>query len=106
MTLERRAAATEIRVEGRRLSGVAMPYGEVSPSHRERFEPGSIRMADVVHLDIYHDPERAVAWLPDGGLEIAGDDDALHLDATLPPIVRLPMFDPARCQALVSNSVP
>ena len=60
---ERRAAAVELRVDGRKLSGVVMAYGEVSQSHRERFEPGSLRLADVVHLDLHHDPERAVAWL-------------------------------------------
>ena len=69
--VERRAALGEIRVEGRRLSGVVMRYGEVSPSHKERFEPGSLRMADTVHLDLNHDRERAVAWHPGGGLELS-----------------------------------
>ena len=86
MSIERRAALAEIRVEGRRLSGVVMKYGDVSPSHRERFEPGSLRFADVVHLDLFHDPERAVAWLPDGGLELRSEDEALYLAADLPPI--------------------
>ena len=85
MTVERRAAA-EIRVEGRRLTGVIMRYGEVSQSHRERFEPGSLRAAPVVHLDLHHDPERAVAWLPDGGLELRDEETALLLAADLPPI--------------------
>ena len=40
MAIERRAATVEIRVEGRKLSGVVMRYGAVSPSHRERFLPG------------------------------------------------------------------
>ena len=84
--VERRAAAVELRVEGRKLSGVVMRYGDVSPSHRERFEPGALRMADVVHLDLHHDPERAVAWLPDGGLELVDDDGTLRLVAELPPI--------------------
>ena len=84
--VERRAALGEIRVEGRRLSGVVIRYGEVSPSHRERFEPGSIRMADVVHLDLGHDRERVIAFMPNGGLELAGGDDAVELAAELPPI--------------------
>ena len=84
--VERRAALGEIRVEGRRLSGVVIRYGEVSPSHRERFEPGSIRMADVVHLDLGHDRERVIAYMPNGGLELAGGDDAIELAAELPPI--------------------
>ena len=84
--VERRAATVELRVEGRKLSGVVMRYGEISPSHRERFAPGSLRLANVVHLDLDHDPERAVAWLPDGGLDLASDDEAMRLSATLPPI--------------------
>ena len=86
MTAERRHAATELRVEGRRLSGVVMNYGEVSPSHRERFEPGSIRMAESVHLDLHHDVERAVAWHPGGGLTLDNGRDALTMRAELPPI--------------------
>ena len=37
--MERRTFGTEVRAEGRRLSGVVLAYGDVSPSHRERFEP-------------------------------------------------------------------
>ncbi len=86
MDTERRAALGEIRIEGRTISGVVMKYGEISPTHRERFEPGSIRMADVVHLNLFHDPERAVAWLPGGGLEMRDGDGSLELSAELPPI--------------------
>ena len=84
--LERRAALGEIRVEGRTISGVVMRYGEVSPTHKERFAPGSLRMADAVHLDLFHDPERAVAWHPGGGLELSDRGEALELSAELPPI--------------------
>ena len=86
MTAERRPGATELRVEGRRLSGTVMRYGEVSPSHRERFEPGSLRMAESVHLDLHHDVERAVAWHPGGGLTLDNGRDALTMRAELPPI--------------------
>ena len=86
MTVERRSAAVELRVEGRKLSGVVMNYGEVSPSHRERFEPGSLRMAESVHLDLHHDIERAVAWHPGGGLTLDNGRDALTMRAELPPI--------------------
>ena len=86
MTVERRTAAAELRVEGRRLSGVVMVYGEVSPSHRERFEPGSLRMAEAVHLDLDHDPERAAAWHPGGGLAIENGRDSVTMRAELPPI--------------------
>ena len=84
--VERRAALGEIRVEGRKLTGTVMRYGEVSPSHKERFAPGSLRMADAVHLDLNHDRERAVAWHPGGGLELADRGEALELSAELPPI--------------------
>ena len=84
--IERRAALGEIRVEGRKLTGTVIRYGEVSPSHRERFEPGAIRMAPAVHLDLYHDRERVIAYLPGGGLELREADGALELAAELPPI--------------------
>ena len=84
--MERRTFGTEVRAEGRRLSGVVLAYGDVSPSHRERFEPGAIRLADAVHLDLHHDIERAVAWHPGGGLELRQTRQALSMVATLPPI--------------------
>ena len=86
MEFERRLSGLELRAEGRRLSGVVMKYGDVSPSHRERFEPGALRMADSLHLDLFHDPERAIAWAPGGGLVLANGRDALTMRAELPPI--------------------
>ncbi len=83
--MERRAAG-EVRAEGRRLSGTVMRYGDISPSHRERFEPGSLRMAAAIPLNLFHDAERAVAWQPGGGLELRQGRDALRMTATLPPI--------------------
>ena len=84
--MERRIADIELRAEGRRLVGTILRFGDVSQTHRERFEPGSLRMAESVHLDLHHDPMRAVAWAPDGGLDLRFDDDGVHLDATLPPL--------------------
>ena len=84
--LERRAALGELRVEGRRLTGTVLRYGEVSPSHKERFAAGSIRMAGAVHLDLNHDRERVVAYSPGGGLELVDRGEALELSAELPPI--------------------
>ena len=84
--MERRIADIELRAEGRRLIGTVLRFGDVSSTHRERFAPGSLRMAESVHLDLHHDPMRAVAWAPDGGLELRFDDDGVHLDATLPPL--------------------
>ena len=76
----------EVRAQGRRLSGTALRFGDVSPTHRERFEPGAFRFAPAVHLDLFHDPERAVAWQPGGGLELRQDRESLSMTATLPPI--------------------
>ena len=90
--LERRAALGEIRVEGRKLTGTVLRYGEVSPTHKERFEPGAFRMAESVVLDLSHDRERALAWMPDGGLELQDTGDALELIADLP---RIPAADRA-----------
>ena len=63
-----------------------MKYGEVSASHRERFEPGAFRMADSVVLDLAHNREKALAWSPGGGLELSDRGEALELTAELPPI--------------------
>ena len=84
--VERRAAAAELRVEGRKLSGTVMHYNAISPSHRERFEPGSIRLAEAVHLDLHHDPLKAVAWHPGGGLILTNNREALTMRADLPPL--------------------
>ena len=84
--MERRFSDLEFRAEGRTVAGIAMRYGDISPTHRERFEPGAFRFADTVHLDIGHDPERALAWRPGGGLELDDGDDALRLSADLPGI--------------------
>ena len=83
--LERRHGG-ELRAEGRRLSGTVLAFGDISPSHRERFEAGAFSMAEVVHLDLFHDVERAVAWQPGGGLVLRQDRAALSLVAELPPI--------------------
>ena len=86
MRTERRAATTELRVAGRKLSGTVMVYGAVSPSHRERFEPGSLRLSENCWLDLYHDPLKAVAWHPGGGLILTNNREALTMRADLPPL--------------------
>ena len=86
MEFERRVSGIELRAEGRRLSGVVMKYGDISPSHRERFEPGALRMAESVYLDLHHDPERAIAWHPGGGLTLESGRAELKMTAVLPPI--------------------
>ena len=77
--VETREARAEIRAdpEKRTLAGVVMPYGRVSPSHRERFLPGSLRAAPRGLVHVAHDRSRPVAGWPDsvelreaaGGLE-------------------------------------
>ena len=84
--VERYLSEDEVRVENRRLSGVAIRYGDTAQSHRERFEPGSLRLDDVVVLDWEHDAMRALAWAPDGGLELVDGPDAMRMSAELPPI--------------------
>lgn len=84
--MSERRAVGELRAEGRRLSGTVLRYGEVSPSHRERFEPGALRMAEAVPLNLFHDAERAVAWHPGGGLALENGREALTMRAELPPI--------------------
>ena len=45
--VERYLTEDEVRAEGRRLSGVAIRYGDTAQSHRERFEAGSLRLDDA-----------------------------------------------------------
>ena len=59
--VERYLTKDEVRAEGRRLSGVAIKYGDVAQSHNERFLPGSLRLDDAVILDWEHDQNRALA---------------------------------------------
>ena len=78
----------EVRAEGRTLEGIVMNYGEVSPSHRERFLPGSIvRDGDVdVWLDLAHNPLQVVAY-EGAGLEFDRQRPiSLTMRAVLPRI--------------------
>ena len=76
----------EVRAENRRLSGTVVRYGDFSPSHRERFEPGSIAIADRVVMNLEHRKMEAVAWYPGGGLTLDDNGERLELRAELPPI--------------------
>ncbi len=57
----------EIRAEaaGRTLTGVLVPFGKVSPSHRERFLPGSLTPAPRGVINAAHDRSRAISGWPD-----------------------------------------
>lgn len=84
--IERRAFGLEVRAEGRRLSGTVMRYGDISPSHRERFSPGSLKLAAAVPVNLHHDREKAIGWHPGGGVKIDLDRTGVRLAADLPPI--------------------
>lgn len=60
MIAERRAGG-EVRVAGRTLTGIAMPYGTVSPDFRERFEPGAFGEVRAVDVNLQHDPAIVLA---------------------------------------------
>ena len=94
MSLERFYAGLELRAEGRRLVGPAIRYGEVSPSHRERFDAGAFDLSDgrTRWLDVGHDPERVIAHTDSGGLSLRDTSEALEVSATLP---RIPAADRA-----------
>lgn len=79
----------EVRAEGRVLSGTVLTYGEVSPSHRERFLPGALVREGHVWLDLEHDPTRVVAW-EGAGLTFDDTPQALTMRAELP---RIPAAD-------------
>ena len=81
MTPEHRAG-TEFRVSGRTLSGVAMPYGTISPDFRERFVPGAFAPVPAVALNLQHD--RRMEILPAGGLVLNDTARALEVRAELP----------------------
>lgn len=86
MKLERRAVF-EVRSEGRTISGPVLKYGDVSPSHRERFADGSIEIDPdrQYFFERGHRSERILAYTG-GGLELRAEDDGLFLDAELPRI--------------------
>ena len=86
MKIERRF--TELRQEGRRLSGVAIRYGSIAvfPWGRERFEAGSfgnVSQLDVI-LNSHHVRARPLARSGGGGLELFDTATELTIRADLP----------------------
>ena len=81
----------EVRAEGRVLSGVVMPYNVTSPSHRERFDPGSLIREPDCWLDLEHDVSRVVCW-EGAGVSFTDSTEALSIRAELP---RTPIADVA-----------
>ena len=95
MTIERRYSGVEVRAIGRTLSGPALVYGDTSPTHRERFEPGAFvldgttRWLDVDHIGIRAGDARlpsVIAYTGGGGLLLTDTATALEVRADLPEI--------------------
>ena len=51
----------EIRLEGRTLRGVVMPYGTIASDRAEMFTPGAFGPVSKIALDLQHDPRTIVA---------------------------------------------
>ena len=75
-------AGVEFRVAGRTLAGPALVYGDVSPEHRERFEPGAFGPTPSAPLNIQHDP--AMQVLGAGDYALNDSPAALEVRAELP----------------------
>ncbi|MDE0357678.1 MAG: HK97 family phage prohead protease [Gammaproteobacteria bacterium] len=76
----------ECRAEGRTLSGTVLTFGEISPSHRERFLPGSLQREGDVWLDVDHDQRAVVCW-EGSGLAFTETAGALTMRAEIPRTV-------------------
>ncbi len=87
-SLERTIRPLELRAEGRRLEGTILKYGEISPSHRERFLPGAFSLdpGTTRWLDYRHDSTRVLAHTEGGGLTLRDSPEALLLEAELPAL--------------------
>ena len=77
-----------MRAEGRKLAGIVLRYGDISPTHRERFAPGAFGdLRDQVRwLDYRHDQTRVLAHTEGGGLVLEDSSESLSLRAELPPL--------------------
>jgi HK97 family phage prohead protease len=85
-TIETRAIEVELRFdkETRQLSGIAVPYGQVTPAYNERFAPGSVHLDENALLLWQHDQRDPV------GKILAGrdKDNAFHFDAFISDTTR------------------
>lgn len=84
MTIETRFC--ELRQAGRKLSGVAMKYGDIgrTPFGREQFAPGAFAPIGDVLLNSMHDRKTPLARTGGGGLRLLDDAEALRIEADLP----------------------
>lgn len=81
LTMETRQGV-ELRADGRTLIGAAIRYGDVSPSHRERFEPGSLTVSPNLAPTLGHRTGRVLAYGDD--VRVEDRADALIVAAHLP----------------------
>ncbi len=88
--IRERRAGPELRADGRTLVGPVVRYGEVSPTHRERFEPGSLSPLGDVVLNLGHRRLQALAF--GDRLELRDTPEAFMVRARLP---RIPAADVA-----------
>ena len=72
----------EIRADGRTLTGAAVKYGDVSPSHRERFERGAFNVSPDLAPTLGHRTGRVLAYGSD--VRVKDRADALIVSAHLP----------------------
>lgn len=91
MTIERRAAAAEIRAAGRKLEGYAATFGSEARigSFVETVAAGAFRATladggDKLAL-VDHDPGRLLARTKSGTLRLAEDSRGLHFSLDVPP---------------------
>ena len=78
--VEVRSFGAEIRAEatGRTITGIVMPYGKVSPSHREQFQPGSLRPTERGLVHVAHDRSQPISGWP-GAVELRDTDAGLEV---------------------------
>ena len=81
MTAPEHRAGPEFRVAGRTLTGTVLRYGDTSPEHRERFEPGAFAPVPDVPMRLQHDP--AMEILPAGSFVLSDTPRALEIRAEL-----------------------
>ena len=86
MTVERRYVELRADDEGRRLSGVAVTYGDTAtlPFGRERIQAGAFAPIGDVILNASHDRSTPLARTAGAGLDLADSAERLAFAATLP----------------------
>ena len=85
-SMETREQKVELRYDTttRQLSGIAVPYGEVSPSYNERFAPGSVTLDPNALLLWQHDRTEPVGKIISG----ADREDGFHFESFISDTAR------------------